>query len=87
MHYVYVLQSLRDYRTYVGSTNDIERRLAEHNAGQAKATKNRRPFRILFTESFETSQAAKRREQWWKSGSGRRKLQEYFDQNCHLVPK
>ena len=78
MFYVYVLLSLHDGRTYIGYTDNVDRRLAEHNAGRSKATKHRRPFRILFTEEFNNSKEAKLRELWWKSGAGRRKLKQYF---------
>ena len=79
MFYVYILLSIKDNRTYVGFTDNIERRFTQHNAGQVKSTKHRRPFRILFTEEFETSSEAMKRELWWKSGSGRRKLKEFFE--------
>ncbi len=78
MYHVYVLQSLRDQRTYVGYTDNVERRFHEHNSGRSRATKHRRPFTILFTEEFDTVKAAKQRELWGKSGAGRRKLNEYF---------
>ena len=42
-------------------------------------TKYRIPLRVLFTEEFETLAEARKRETWWKSGTGRRKLKEYFD--------
>jgi putative endonuclease len=76
--YVYVLQSLKDGKTYVGETNNLERRLAEHNAGRVPSTKFRRPLKVLFTEQFKTSKQAKDRELWWKSSTGRRKLKKYF---------
>ena len=79
MYFVYVLQSLNDGKTYVGFSDNVERRLHEHNAGKSKSTKHRRPFKILFTEEFNNSQEAKRRELWWKSSSGRRKLKEFFE--------
>lgn len=79
MFYVYILQSLKDKRTYVGYTYEINQRLDKHNSGQVKATKNRRPLKLLFTENFKTEKDAKKRELWWKSGAGRRKLKEYFD--------
>jgi len=80
MFYVYILKSLKDCRTYVGYYNDVQRRLQEHNSGQSKATKHRRPFEILFIEEFEIEQDAKKKELYWKSGAGRRKLKEYFSQ-------
>jgi len=81
MFCVYVLQSLKDLRTYVGYTNNFKRRLKQHNSGLVKSTKHRTPFRLLFQENFNTSQEAKKRELWWKSGAGRRKLKEYFINN------
>lgn len=60
MFFVYVLQSLKDGRTYVGYTYEINQRLAKHNGGQVKATKNRRPLDLLFTESLETEKEAKK---------------------------
>ncbi len=78
MFYIYVLQSLKDDRTYVGYTDNVKRRLIQHNSGYVKSTKHRIPFKLLFTEEFETSKEAKKRELYWKSGAGRRKLKEYF---------
>ena len=78
MFTVYILQSLKDFRTYVGSTNNFARRFKEHNSGKAKSTKSRLPFKLLFKEEFESGLDAKKRENWWKSGAGRRKLKEYF---------
>ncbi len=78
MYYVYILKSLKDKRTYVGYTNNIEQGLKYHNSGWVIATKHRRPLEILFTEKFPTIQEAKKREQYWKNGGGRRKLKEFF---------
>ncbi|OGI25140.1 MAG: hypothetical protein A3J76_02950 [Candidatus Moranbacteria bacterium RBG_13_45_13] len=81
MFYIYVLQSLKDMRTYVGYTCDFEQRLEKHNRGLVKSTKHRRPLKLLFSETFETEQLAMERELYWKSGAGRRKLKEYFENN------
>jgi len=78
MFQVYILKSLKDLRTYTGHAKDANVRLVDHNAGRVDATKNRRPLEILFTEDLETLQEAKKRELYWKSGAGRRKLKEYF---------
>jgi len=76
---VYILQSLIDKRTYVGSTINLKERLKQHNSGQVKSTKYRSPLKILFTEVFETLKEARKREKWWKCGAGRSKLKEYFE--------
>lgn len=78
MYFIYILQSLKDQRTYVGYSHDVQNRLARHNAGQVPATQNRRPLKLIFSESFETEQEAKQRELYWKSGAGRRKMKFLF---------
>jgi len=78
MYYVYVLQSSKDNKTYVGYTVNLAERLKYHNSGRVPATKYRRPLKLLFSEQFETAKEAKKREQYWKNGSGRRKLKELF---------
>ena len=75
---VYILQSLKDNRTYVGYAIDVWARLLEHNSGKVRATKHRRPLEVLYTELCKTLKDAKRREKYWKSGGGRRKLKLYF---------
>ena len=43
MYFVYILQSLKDNKRYIGSTNEIQRRVEEHNSGKVKSTRNRIP--------------------------------------------
>jgi len=78
MYKVYILQSLKDKKTYTGYTSNLENRLVYHNSGRVKATKYRRPLKVLFAEDFNTAKEAKSRELWWKSKSGRIKLKEFF---------
>ena len=78
MYFIYVLQSLKDQRTYVGYTDNVERRFIQHNSGYVRSTKHRIPFKLLFTENFLTSAEVKKRELYWKSGGGRRKLKDLF---------
>jgi len=78
MYFVYILMSDRDKRTYVGFSDNIERRLTQHNAGQVTATKHRRPLRIFHLEEVQTIKEAKERERWWKSGRGRNELKKLF---------
>lgn len=79
MFTVYILQSLKDKKTYIGYTNNFERRFEQHISGRSNSTKHRTPFKLLFKEEFENKLEAKKREIWWKSGTGRRKLKEYFE--------
>ena len=61
-HHVYVLECA-DGSLYTGYTTDVERRVAEHDAGEgAKYTRGRTPVELVHTESFDSRSAATRRE-------------------------
>jgi putative endonuclease len=76
MCFVYVLKSLKNGRLYTGSTNDLERRLQEHNNGLSKYTKLTAPFELVYTEEYKTKSEAYRREIFLKTGKGRQVLKE-----------
>jgi putative endonuclease len=62
VHHVYVLEC-SDGSYYTGYTTDVERRVAEHDAGDgAKYTRGRTPVELVHTESFDTRSAAMSRE-------------------------
>jgi len=69
-HYVYILQSLKDKKYYIGETSDVPARLLFHNTGKQRSTKNRIPFIIILTEQFETRKEALQREKQIKSWKG-----------------
>ena len=71
MYYVYVLRSLKDGNSYIGITDDLERRLKQHNSGSNASTKYRRPFEIIYKELTPDRITARRREKFLKSGDGR----------------
>jgi putative endonuclease len=61
-HYVYVI-ACADGTLYTGYTTDVERRVAEHNAGDgAKYTRGRTPVEVVHVEAFDTQSAAMSRE-------------------------
>jgi putative endonuclease len=68
---VYILKSKKDNKRYIGFTNNLDKRLVEHNNGKATATKNRRPFELIYYERFENKFEAAKREKFFKSGIGR----------------
>ena len=47
-HYVYVLQSQKDGKFYVGYTKNVRKRLEEHNIGQVQSTNERRPMKLIY---------------------------------------
>ncbi len=73
-HFVYVVRCA-DGTLYTGYTTDVERRVAEHNAGTgAKYTRGRRPVTLVHTEAFASKSAAMRREYAVKQLRRRQKL-------------
>ena len=56
--YVYILHSQRTQRYYVGSTEDVEKRLQQHNAGKSSSTHAGRPWELIHTESFDSRSEA-----------------------------
>jgi putative endonuclease len=78
MYYVYILLNERNTKTYTGVADDVNKRLAEHNAGRVKSSRPYRPYKIIHAESFETLKEARQKEKFYKSTTGRRKLKEMF---------
>ena len=71
---VYILRCA-DETLYTGITNDLERRMAEHEAGQgAKYTKGRGPFKLVYQEICQDRGVASRREIEIKSLDRKAKL-------------
>ena len=76
MYYVYVLQSIVYKTRYVGSTEDVIRRLREHNAGRVRYTKGRMPWKIVYQENLISRSEAMKRELFLKTGQGRKVLDQ-----------
>ena len=68
MFYTYVLRSEKDQQLYVGFTGDLKKRFQEHNAGLVEATKDRRPFQLVYYEACLKKQKAIDRESYFKTG-------------------
>jgi putative endonuclease len=68
--YVFFLDSVK--KKYTGPTKNLERRLFEHNNGLlGKFTKGKGPWRLIYSEEFQSREEAVRREKELKSGKGR----------------
>jgi putative endonuclease len=64
--------------TYIGFTNDINRRILEHKSGKVKTTKKFDKFRVLILESAINIKDARKKEKYWKSHTGRKSLKKMF---------
>jgi putative endonuclease len=71
MWYVYLIESESHIgQRYVGVTNDLRRRLAEHNAGESPHTSKYMPWRLVTYIAFTDQTKAIAFERYLKSGSG-----------------
>ncbi len=67
MYTVYILESIKFSRFYIGCSIDVQKRLREHNSGLTKSTKAFVPWKIVYTEKFENKSQAFLREKEIKS--------------------
>ena len=75
MFSVYILYSPSSSKTYVGFTNNIMRRLEEHNFTESKGfTLRYRPWVLIYTEEIEFKFDAMKREKYLKTGVGREEI-------------
>jgi putative endonuclease len=77
MFYIYVLRSEKNQKRYIGSTSKLpEQRSQEHNSGTNNFTRQNKPWKLIYQESFTTKSEALKRENFLKSGQGRKWLDE-----------
>lgn len=67
---IYILISLKDGNKYIGSSNDVKRRLAEHENGNVKSTKYRRPLELFAVQECESLHEARKLERIYKKSHG-----------------
>ena len=81
MYFVYILKNKINTQLYKGITNDLDRRIIEHNLGKHKYTAAFRPWEIIYFEEYQTLKEARIRELYFKSGSGRELLKTILKQS------
>lgn len=80
-HIAYILISKVARKTYVGHTNDLERRLEEHNGGKSIFSKRYKPWMIIYKETFNNETDAIKKEKYLKSAAGRRWIKKNLFNN------
>jgi len=75
MAYVYILESLRDGRYYIGSTENLEKRLKHHRGGFTPSTKRFGTIRLIFKQEYENIKDARHIERKLKN----LKRKDYID--------
>lgn len=91
MFYVYCLESEKNDKLYFGYTNNLKRRLKEHNQGLNFSTKGGIPWKVIYYEGCIDKDDAERREKYFKTTQGNRmfklRLKEYFYKKNLVMPK
>jgi putative endonuclease len=81
-YYIYVLQSLKNRSLYIGYTEDLRKRIKQHNDGDSEYTKKYMPWELIHYAAYLNEKDAKRREDYLKTNQGsrllKRMLKEYF---------
>ena len=81
MNYTYIVECA-DGSLYCGWTNDLEKRIMDHNAGKgAKYTKTRLPVKLVYHETFDTKEEAMSRE-WHIKQLRREQKLKLIGSNC-----
>lgn len=80
MYYVYAIKSSKQF--YIGSTNNLRRRIAEHRANRDFSTKHRGPWRLIYYEASEHEKDARKRERYLKTAWGKRYLKERIQEGA-----
>lgn len=78
-YYTYVIKSTTTGKLYTGHTENVKRRLDEHNEFHGRYTSGKGPWLLVYTEEFATRAEAMKREKYLKTGIGRKYLKEVFE--------
>jgi len=76
MYYVYILISKKDNNFYIGMSDNLKRRMDEHQKGSVKSTKDRHPLVLLCYEAYGNKKEATLREGYLKSSDGKKDIRK-----------
>jgi len=83
-HFVYILKSDSTGKYYIGCTDNVQRRIFQHNSGYSKATKAGVPWVLKRVEEFPTLAQARRREAQIKRMKSRKWIEELLGERADL---
>lgn len=85
MFAMYILQSIKSGKYYIGSTDNLDKRLKRHNNGYSRYTKGKGPFKVVYKEEFASRAEAKKREYYIKSLKSRSAIERLIDKSDAIV--
>jgi putative endonuclease len=71
MYCIYAIRSIKRNYIYVGMTNNLTRRITQHNSGYERTTKPYSPFRLIYSKEIDNRISARQHEKYLKSGIGK----------------
>ena len=74
-YFVYILQSCKNNKYYIGQTKDLEQRVEYHNSGYSKSTKSGVPWKLVFLKEFHTRSEAMKYELKLKKSKSKKYLE------------
>ncbi len=88
MYHVYLLEEKISHKRYIGFTNNLKRRLAEHNQHKNISTSHGLAWQLIYCETYLNKLDAIGRERFLKSGAGwrflRKQLKHYLEESPSL---
>ena len=72
MYYTYIIETLNGKHRFIGHCRNLKSQLNQHNSRNVKATRDNRPWRIIYSEKFKIKNDAISREKYFKSISGQK---------------
>ncbi len=84
MYKIYWLINEQKNKTYIGYTRNLKERIKKHRNRQVKSTENFNNFSFFLIEKIKTLKEARKREKYWKSSAGRKKLKRYFENKLNI---
>jgi len=81
MYYTYILQSETTNKLYIGQTNDLEDSLFRHNSNQSLSTKNKGPWKLIFSIEFNSRSEAVLLERKLKAFKNTSRILKWIDLN------
>ncbi|MDB9722632.1 MAG: GIY-YIG nuclease family protein [Fidelibacterota bacterium] len=72
MYYTYIIETLNGKHRFIGHCRNLKSQLNQHNSRNVKATRDNRPWRVIYSEKFKIKNDAISREKYFKSISGQK---------------
>lgn len=86
-YYIYVLRSLKDNKFYTGYSNNLRKRIQQHQKGLVQSTKHRLPVELIYFEGCNNQQDATKREKYLKTTYGKRYLKNRMVNYLDNIPE